>query len=117
MRTIALVADVIRFQFTRPRGARLIHGSTKMESKVSIHAPAWGATRYAMGEPLYVVFQFTRPRGARLLRAGVGLLCYKVSIHAPAWGATAPLCVVAQPAGFNSRARVGRDFKGVNART
>ena len=57
----------ILFQSTRPRGARhAIFRIVPDRGQVSIHAPAWGATR--------------RSRG-RLRRA-------RVSIHAPAWGAT-----------------------------
>ena len=79
----------IVFQFTRPRGARLvpahnyygtsgvsIHapawGATKLTPQwrrshnVSIHAPAWGATSLPFFKiALIFVFQFTRPRGAR----------------------------------------------------
>ena len=77
------------FQSTRPRGARLfaesyrrergtvsIHapawGATKSKremadiQKVSIHAPAWGATLLAPNDPSSMEFQSTRPRGARL---------------------------------------------------
>ena len=57
--------------------------------KVSIHAPAWGAT--AEG------------------RIG-GQVVLLVSIHAPAWGATILEGMVSLEAvGFNPRARVGRD--------
>ena len=37
-------AAVRRFQFTRPRGARLLLVGEGFPGKVSIHAPAWGAT-------------------------------------------------------------------------
>ena len=78
------------FQSTHPRGVRL-PGVMKglFSTDVSIHAPAWGATRPA---PLPYwsrwKFQSTHPRGVRLVREG-SLLCHcPVSIHAPAWGAT-----------------------------
>ncbi len=55
---------------------------------VSIHAPAWGATR---------------PSGRERDR-------FRVSIHAPAWGATLKFFAMIQaPCCFNPRARVGRD--------
>ena len=55
---------------------------------VSIHAPAWGATRGADSFALYL----------------------EVSIHAPAWGATTLAEIKeAMGEGFNSRARMGRD--------
>ena len=78
------------FQFTRPHGARLelrvqwIYGR-----KVSIHAPAWGATAPTRDAiPAAGLFQFTRPHGARHEAPGYRVLCHFVSIHAPAWGAT-----------------------------
>ena len=77
-----------RFQFTRPRGARPTFDSDVRASKVSIHAPARGATlsrlsfmrltmvsihapargaTTMMGDVDAIkLFQFTRPRGARL---------------------------------------------------
>ncbi len=63
----ALLGEIVPFQSTRPRGAR--PGAPQgrgFPTTVSIHAPAWGATRSG---------------------------CYasassQVSIHAPAWGAT-----------------------------
>ena len=57
---------------------------------VSIHAPAWGATRPSVCIPPYL---------------------NPVSIHAPAWGATrhSRCCDRSAACGFNPRARVGRD--------
>ena len=83
------------FQSTRPRGARRLRrpeiGRVRV---VSIHAPAWGATRQAC-------------RKERLAR---------VSIHAPAWGATRSPCWPSPASGsFNPRARVGRDLTGGTA--
>ena len=77
----------IKFQSTRPRGARLHQGAGRCRHRVSIHAPAWGATGF---------------RGFRGFR---GL----VSIHAPAWGATCHGVRLFCRACFNPRARVGRD--------
>ncbi len=59
------------------------------ESRVSIHAPARGATVM----PCTVIrkgdlFQFTRPRGARLAMGHILGWIDIVSIHAPARGAT-----------------------------
>ena len=43
--SVMLIASCLSFQSTRPRGARLIHfHRLRVASKVSIHAPAWGAT-------------------------------------------------------------------------
>ena len=56
---------------------------------VSIHAPAWGATeaRIVLGFR-QAKFQSTRPRGARQSGREIPILFGTVSIHAPAWGAT-----------------------------
>ena len=95
--TILRVLDAM-FQSTRPRGARRLRrpeiGRVRV---VSIHAPAWGATRHGARDNAHRV----------------------VSIHAPAWGATttrwwrSPTVL-----SFNPRARVGRDglFPGLRAR-
>ena len=68
-----------------PRGAPCAAGLPLDCRGSSIHPPAWGATReHGMNERT------------------------KVSIHAPAWGATCLRCGPPR-AGFNPRARVGRD--------
>ena len=78
-----------QFQSTHPRGVRLLHGDSLLfVQKVSIHAPAWGATQLD----------------------GQALLPLAVSIHAPAWGATSHHFRRVDPcAGFNPRTRVGCD--------
>ena len=77
------------FQSTRPRGARHAGADARAGGgRVSIHAPAWGATRHAWW-----------------------CCCrHPVSIHAPAWGATVACPVMWHSRiRFNPRARVGRD--------
>ena len=57
--------------------------------RVSIHAPAWGATRG--GQIVFCQwrgFQSTHPRGVRPIDTARKALSAGVSIHAPAWGAT-----------------------------
>jgi len=78
------------FQSTRPRGARLATTPSRLRyGKVSIHAPAWGATeRLARGSKDVGAFQSTRPRGAR---------------------PSPKSKPIALSVGFNPRARVGRD--------
>ena len=64
-----------------PRGPR-------PSTRISIHAPAWGATVLLMLDASPVIFQSTLPHGerpARRPRRGRDRL---ISIHAPAWGAT-----------------------------
>ena len=77
------------FQSTLPRGERLrALGESPQLFGVSIHAPAWGATR------LPNLFKGKQP----------------VSIHAPAWGATLrKRCSWRRPCSFNPRSRVGSD--------
>ena len=89
----------MKFQFTRPHGARPGGGSRpcgcgsfnsrarmgrdiqvaglNLLHHVSIHAPAWGATFTDGVPPVFTAFQFTRPHGARpggLRRVGLGQL-------------------------------------------
>ena len=101
--------EIIKFQSTRPRGARL------RRRDFAIIMPK---------------FQSTRPRGARQMtaidatshhsfnpRAHVGRDEAKgpdyqgelVSIHAPTWGATLRSVCIACVTSFNPRAHVGRD--------
>ena len=59
------------------------------EDYVSIHAPAWGATRdyFTTARP-WPQFQSTHPRGVRHHDSEDIAVLFEVSIHAPAWGAT-----------------------------
>ena len=100
------------FQSTHPRGVRRAQDSDPaVEQQVSIHAPAWGATRcwratfagrgcfnprtrVGCDIPLFdrfekvFKFQSTHPRGVRLHCIDSPEDLFGVSIHAPAWGAT-----------------------------
>ncbi len=99
------------FQSTRPRGARLPKLLlADLNSLVSIHTPAWGATSaqntcrdiisfnpharvgrdkmYRGGTQINNLFQSTRPRGARHKDSATIMVPLDVSIHTPAWGAT-----------------------------
>jgi len=79
---------MLLFQSTRPRGARLINVALLRDRRVSIHAPAGGATQCVSPAAQILAFQSTRPRGAR---------------HVPAFNPVHILC-------FNPRARGGRDI-------
>ena len=108
-------------------------GENIMAQVVSIHAPAWGATKSKMKSIIMFMFQSTRPHGARRMYGaawGAAVMfqstrphgarrvikaCFIssdiVSIHAPAWGATATSAIVSTKlASFNPRARMGRDI-------
>ena len=99
------------FQSTRPRGARPHWNDLPwIITGVSIHAPAWGATRpYPCPGRSRTRFN-PRARVGRDLESPPVEAEPAVSIHAPAWGATiAKPRIVTGGKGFNPRARVGRD--------
>ena len=122
------------FQSTRPRGARHAGADARAGGgRVSIHAPAWGATQSSTGLRCSVEFQSTRPRGARragfmrmvadaqfqstrprgarLLAVAALVRLYLVSIHAPAWGATPAPCITRSGIVFQStRPRGARQY-------
>ena len=56
--------------------------------KISIHAPARGATNRTESTLTGSSFQSTLPRGERRLSSGIGYFAMYISIHAPARGAT-----------------------------
>ena len=101
-----------QFQSTHPRGVRPcgLHHAT-VPGRVSIHAPAWGATSWRAWPPSYRTSFNPRTRVGCddvTVSTGTGLQCFnprtrvgcdaqqgaggqaagRVSIHAPAWGAT-----------------------------
>ena len=60
-------------------------------TRISIHAPARGATALAMAGIQNIVFQSTLPRGERPQIEAVNNNLIPISIHAPARGATSIL--------------------------
>ncbi len=58
---------------------------------VSIHAPAWGATRAALEESMAGVVSIHAPAWGATCHAAALRRGTPVSIHAPAWGATGGL--------------------------
>ncbi len=125
---------VMMFQSTHPRGVRpLLQDSPHSGLLVSIHAPAWGATRgeRPMRAPRSVsihapawgattcstartwsgcAFQSTHPRGVRQDQPYTPMRPIVVSIHAPAWGATdGSIRLPFSHGSFNPRTRVGCD--------
>ncbi len=120
-----------RFQSTPPRGATADgdespgtsfnprprvggdsagHATVVAAGPVSIHAPAWGATRRARASRhRFGRFQSTPPRGGRPAGRRTDRVP-RVSIHAPAWGRRATGVTASVPLrGFNPRPRVGGD--------
>ena len=80
-----------RFQSTLPHGERQNVSSIPPRSrKISIHAPAWGATiSRKFGNIWQSKFQSTLPHGERPGNTETINSLKTISIHAPAWGATA----------------------------
>jgi len=91
-------------------GATYIAIQRNCEDAVSIHAPAWGATYRRPPDHLEILVSIHAPAWGATLWALCDYQERLVSIHAPAWGATyrrrrwrpGYRC-------FNPRARVGRD--------
>ena len=103
------IAELL-FQFTRPQGARrVVHARALPAVRVSIHAPARGATdlQISLGVPRW--FQFTRPQGAR--RGGAVMTKYERQFQFTRPQGARPSTPVRHRGwrSFNSRARKGRD--------
>ena len=102
------------------------------EARVSIHAPAWGATQLLRGAPGMIVVSIHAPAWGATYRSRRWCRTEPVSIHAPAWGATGKVeflnvvsrfqsthphgvrhasnCIIGMDAGFNPRTRMGCDI-------
>ena len=77
------------FQSTRPRGARPVMGAKVLHDlRVSIHAPAWGATRRPRCVRPHTGVSIHAPAWGATPSLTAGVTFSPVSIHAPAWGAT-----------------------------
>ncbi len=77
---------------------------------VSIHAPAWGATRAENLPKIRDWFQFTRPRGARRIPTSVSSMVGCFNSRARVGRDQAMPRQASRAECFNSRARVGRDI-------
>ncbi len=94
-------------------GRDMEYQEIKEAVKVSIHAPAWGATHLRVFCNPKVQFQSTRPHGARRVHFDEVSYCRRVSIHAPAWGATYVFSVDLGVIGFQStRPHGARHYTG-----
>ena len=80
---------VAKFLSTRPRGARQPRReSLTGQDRVSIHAPAWGATHHHGDVCDLLSVSIHAPAWGATLLIGASEPMMSVSIHAPAWGAT-----------------------------
>ena len=109
-------ASGAEFQSTRPRGARLCRDreSVKMR-RVSIHAPARGATRRPGRQRSGVGFN-PRARAGRDVSSPLARRSRSVSIHAPARGATgvASCSQAAIAVSIHAPARGATDARGMS---
>ena len=129
------ICSLLSFQSTHPHGVRPMYDDlTPDDIRISIHAPAWGATKLSdvkeqfsknfnprtrMGCDIKALlkyrrlplFQSTHPHGVRLSISFIKSLRFmQISIHAPAWGATIEMARDAIGLmDFNPRTRMGCD--------
>jgi len=71
-----------------PVGSDTIKAILTSDTKISIHAPPWGATYKHFLEMIFGIFQSTLPRGERHRKKRFDNNLGVISIHAPPWGAT-----------------------------
>ena len=105
-------STIFSFQSTHPHGVRLtVRDVPSCSMKVSIHAPARGAT--VVHGFLFFTHRCFNPRTRTVGdNSDIGLeLSSEVSIHAPARGATLARNVSRSPWRFNPRTRTGCDFQ------
>ena len=87
-----LVTNVQQFQSTHPRGVRHVEYTSYVEhSRISIHAPTWGATLFTYFVNSLRNFNPRTHVGCdfSIFFQRVGIF---ISIHAPTWGATCLNC-------------------------
>ena len=99
------------FQFTLPHGERLLRGHfARRYPNVSIHAPAWGATRPPTGFSPRQGFQFTLPHGERHRRPFLSLRTQRFNSRSRMGSDTVGISSPRAVTGFNSRSRMGSDI-------
>ena len=98
------------FQSTLPRGERPVPGTVLRFVRVSIHAPAWGATlKEQAAKTLAGRFQSTLPRGERPDNLCVHHVCRMFQSTLPRGERQGNHASVVKRYGFNPRSRVGSD--------
>ena len=109
------MATILKFQSTRPRGARRrIFCIAAATASISIHAPTRGATTRYAPWLIRCKFQSTRPRGARPA-VGCELQIFKEFQSTRPRGARQVLRFVMHSShDFNPRAHAGRDQNSFN---
>ena len=108
------ISDVLElFQSTLPHGERQeVKSDIEYLLSISIHAPAWGATRsrnHGIGVSIY--FNPRSRIGSDVEAVAKQGFDLPISIHAPAWGATCRYSEVFwRNFHFNPRSRMGSDI-------
>ena len=104
-----------RFQSTHPHGVRLAQGiQPRALLRISIHAPAWGATISRPSKKFFLIFQSTHPHGVRQAagESSEELLEFQSThphgVRRVKWSAMGSL------SNFNPRTRMGCDFDNNN---
>ena len=102
------------FQSTLPRGERhQFLAAVDDIMYVSIHAPAWGATKQNFSRIISLGVSIHAPAWGATKQNFSRIISLGVSIHAPAWGATSASCHFSRfHFYFNPRSRVGSDTDG-----
>ena len=95
----------------RPRmGGDIYKGVKDKRTKVSIHAPAWGATIPHACKLKTVQVSIHAPAWGATYEIVIIEMIFPVSIHAPAWGATfLKTRLTSRKMSFNPRPRMGGD--------
>ena len=106
-----MIPDGAIFQSTHPHGVRRRQRFTRIHlPRISIHAPAWGATSTLCSPSISLLFQSTHPHGVRRKERAAAYRLPDISIHAPAWGATiGSFYAFSGSVYFNPRTRMGCD--------
>ena len=93
-------------------GATMARNFLPTKAGISIHAPAWGATFVPRGACAVPRISIHAPAWGATASVVITMDTYTISIHAPAWGATQPYPQAREVLTyFNPRARVGRDAR------
>ena len=114
LNSVPFLSHKIDFNPRSREGSDVWTNDLYKENKISIHAPAKGATHYQPYVKLFLLFQSTLPRRERHGTAGSSPHPKGISIHAPAKGATvANMEAYALSRDFNPRSREGSDLPGL----
>ena len=91
------------FQSTLPRRERLRRRKhSTIRCRISIHAPAKGATIFNLFLCQHILISIHAPAKGATQKASIASFSSSISIHAPAKGATTPFCLMIFARSFQS---------------